>query len=327
MVARAQTLADRLASALTPVFGRSPVFVSDSPELVGWMTDQGCPAYRMTMESLAAIPAKSSGAVVMLPTSDPVISYHALERFFRGGRLLVVPLVAFDPSLDAAKYTLEVLARSNFPLAVSENTEWLRVIASCERPIRFFGNGTDLSCELRERVQLMQPRTELALLPGEWDAVGNYFEVAMIPDNDDFFHPGYVVNGELHASGVAIARHRIMPDHLVPLHEQAWSLMHDLMTQGGFPLRVTIENSRITQALAGGRDIALELLRLSNPKLENMLIEVAVSNNPSLQKGELDWGVNTVMNEGVKGIHVAVGDGVTGAHIDLICAGVEVTEW
>ena len=54
-----------------------------------------------------------------------------------------------------------------------------------------------------------------------------------------------------------------------------------------------------------------------------MLVEMAISNNPGLEASELDWSVNSVLNEGARGIHFAVGDGVTGAHIDFICPGMK----
>lgn len=324
MPTRTYALADRLASALTPVFGRSPTFISDSPEVVEWLRNENITAYYMSTDGLSQIPPKHAQAIVLLPTSDPVVSYYTLERYFRGARLLVVPLMAFDPSIEAAQYTLELVSQSDFHSAVVQNTQWLNVIASCNSPIAFLGNGTDLTCELRERVELMQPRTQVMLMPGEWDAIGNYFEVAMIPDNEDFFHPGYLVNGVLSVHGVAVARHRIMPDHLVHLHGEAWEMMRDFITNGSFPLQVHIENSRIIHAFVGNQDIASELLRLSNPKLENLLVEVAISSNPSLDVREFDWTINSVMNEGAKGMHVAVGDGVTGAHIDLLSTGIEI---
>lgn len=67
-----------------------------------------------------------------------------------------------------------------------------------------------------------------------------------------------------------------------------------------------------------------EVREFSNPQLELMLVEMAISNNPGLDAYNLDWRVNSVLNEGARGVHFAVGDGVTGAHIDFICPGMEV---
>jgi len=115
-----------------------------------------------------------------------------------------------------------------------------------------------------------------------------------------------------------------MPSALVPLQAEAWGLIESLLKEGAFPLELTIVNSRIERAEAGGRDLTPDLARLSNEKLEITLIEVAVSNNPGVNPTELDWGINSVLNEAAPGIPVAVGEGVTGAHLDFICPGVRL---
>jgi hypothetical protein len=42
--------------------------------------------------------------------------------------------------------------------------------------------------------------------------------------------------------------------------------------------------------------------------------------------GEVDYGVNSQINEGIEGIHVAIGDAVTGYHIDLLCPAVQTSQ-
>ena len=172
----------------------------------------------------------------------------------------------------------------------------------------------------------MLPATRAQLLPGEWEAIGMFFEIAMIPDNEDFFHPGYVVSGEVDAVGVAIAHHRVMPEQLTHLPKEAWELLGGLLKSDRFPLRVIVENSQLTEARTkDGFEITDALRRFSNPQLELMLVEMAISNNTGLDIGMVNWNINSVMNEGVRGIHFAVGDGVTGAHIDFLCPGMEAT--
>ncbi|GIW33385.1 hypothetical protein [Meiothermus sp.] len=318
-------LSQRLASALEPVFGRSPTLISDSPELVEWLADQGCESVLLEVGAVERLSKRHRQNVLMIPATDQAFSFHVLDRAFRGSRVLIVPVIAFDPALEAAQYTVEMVSRSDFAAAVAQNRAWLDLVQYAAEPLVFEGPAGRLECGIKERVQLMKPRTQTMLLPGEWEAIGMYFEVPMIPDNEDFFHPGYIVNGQLEVCGAAVARHRQMPAPLVPLHAEAWELMSGLLAEGRFPLKVEVKDSRLVGATAGGRDITPELLRLSNEKLELLLIEFAFSNNPSLKAGMLDWSVNSVMNEGIQGLHIAVGDGLTGAHIDLICADLELT--
>ena len=99
-----------------------------------------------------------------------------------------------------------------------------------------------------------------------------------------------------------MARHRHMPEVLVPTHKQAWKFMQGIFSEEGFPLRLTVENSRIIEVMAGGRNITEEVRDFSNKKLDLLLVEMAISNNPSLRADELDWSINSVLNEGAKGL-------------------------
>jgi hypothetical protein len=87
-------------------------------------------------------------------------------------------------------------------------------------------------------------------------------------------------------------------------------------------IEVIVENSRAVSISIDNVDITKKIREYSNPEYDLLLVEMAVSTNSSLQPNEIDWSVNSFMNEGVEGIHIAVGDGMTGAHIDFICPGV-----
>lgn len=316
------SLSARLNEALQPVFGKPPIFISDDPQLARWLTECGCNASVMNTEALASLTKLERKNIVLLPTKREAMSFFLLERFFRGSRVLIVPLAAFDPSLEASIYTVNLLASSDFSSATQKNREWIKLLQSDVDRLTFAASNGELQVVLKERIDLMLPKEEAALLPGEWEAVGMFFEIAMIPDNEDFFHPGYLVTGEVEVEGVAVAHHRIMPEGLVGLPSRAWELLRSTYEKGGFPLRVSIENSQIKQARTRtGIDLTKDLLRYSNPHLELMLVEMAISNNPGVRCNEVNWGINSVLNEGILGLHFAVGDGVTGAHIDFICPG------
>jgi hypothetical protein len=55
-----------------------------------------------------------------------------------------------------------------------------------------------------------------------------------------------------------------------------------------------------------------------------MLIEVAFSTNTGMKSETIDWNYNSVLNETSLGVHIALGDGATGAHIDFIAPGAAV---
>lgn len=317
----------KLEQSLAPVFGSSkPLFVTDNLDFVSWLRTHNLGA--SLLDEIVDIPKQRRKSVVFLPTVVDGLSFFRLERFFKGSRVLIVPLVAFDPSLEASIYTLKLLTSSDFEQATKENAEWISILEKGEvQRLVFKGAYGELEVTLKERLDLMLPRTQASLLPGEWEAIGMFFEIAMIPDNEDFFHPGYVVNGEVEVPGIAVAHHRIMPKQLTCLPIRAWKLLGGLIREERFPLRIKIENSQLKEVRSvDGADFTNEIRELSNPQLELMLVEMAISNNPGLEAHNLDWTVNSVLNEGARGIHFAVGDGVTGAHIDFICPGMEAVQ-
>jgi len=319
-----QGLKVKLEQALAHVFGSAkPLFVTDSIDIASWLKSHAIGAF--LLDEVADLPKHRRKNIVLLPTTGNGLSFFKLERLFKSSRVLIVPLVAFDPSFEAAKYTVKLIASSDFAAATKENNRWISVLENSDiKRLVFKGMYGELEVILKERLDLMLPRTQAGLLPGEWEAIGMFFEIAMIPDNEDFFHPGFLVNGEVTVPGVAIAHHRIMPEPLTILPKRAWELLGGLVRDGRFPLSVTIENSQVKQVRSSdGTNLTDEIAELSNPQLELMLVEMAISNNPGLEASELDWSVNSVLNEGARGIHFAVGDGVTGAHIDFICPGMK----
>ena len=320
------SLGSRLNHALRPILAGDPLFVTDSPELCQWLQQQECASLEMSDLDTLLQGQQAHPSVVLLPTQDYSMRFAVLHQVFQHSRMLIVPLVAFDPDFEAAKYTLEMMARSNFTEAVQQNQKWLNLLQSTGETLVFRGGGTEISCSLKEHIQLMYPRTRVELAAGEWEAIGPFFEVAMIPDNEDIFHPGYLINGVLEADGIAIAHHRHMPEQFVPFHAQAWNLFQRLRKEGKFPVRLEVQDSRVTRIVAKDEDITAQVRQFSGESLELILVEMALANNPSLTPEEILWEHNTVMNEGLRGIHVAVGDGVIGAHIDFICQGVEVCD-
>lgn len=312
----------KLTRTLTPLFGQPPNFISDSKSVIDQLRGAGCLAFTFTQGE--SMPPKYKKNVVMVATnSNSIPSYSKLHAFFRNSRVLMIPLLSFDPSMEATIYTFELIALSDFGEAVKANERWLTHLLDPGNLLNLRGNNCNLVCEIQEGVYVMRPKTEVALLPGEWDSIGSYFEVGMVPPPDSF-RPGFIINGVLSVPGVAVAHHRQMNDGLQNLPELAWSLFKDLQEKNNFPVTLEIQDSRIVKALAGKADILSELSNLTNAERELILTEMAFSTNTSLSSKQINWAMNSQMNEGVVGIHVGIGDGLTGAHIDFICPGVDL---
>jgi hypothetical protein len=116
-----------------------------------------------------------------------------------------------------------------------------------------------------------------------------------------------------------VAHHRGNREIAEPRARRAWHALSSIYERQGFPLRVEVEQSRVrTIRTAQGHDVTAELLGLVDPELEDIAIEVAFSTNVFRIHTEIDWLRNSPLNEAAGGVHVGIGSGVTGAHIDLV---------
>ena len=317
---RTAPLAQRLTNALDIVFnGESPLFLTDSRKLLQWMQDQRLSA--LHFEHVTGLSPEERANIVALPTTPTDVGNHDLWReYFADSRVLIIAGIAFDPSLEAMAYTLERIARSSFVNAAQLNNELLDLVATSER-IVVTSAGTELHCTFGE-ITMLRPKVEPELEPGEWESVGAYFEVGLVSQPDEFMtgiKPGFDVDGEFVADGVSVAVHRHVGDEVRTMAVGAWSLSRDLERDGDFPLRLTVENSVLRKVItSAGRDISPELLGFTNVGLGGMLTEFSFSSNAAMRPEEIDWSINSQMNEGAIGVHLAVGEGLTGAHIDFI---------
>lgn len=322
-----QVARSKILNAFADVFPQEPIFLTDSEELLAYLKDSRLQHARFTPHLHEELSMHLRENVVLLFTTFDYYAWSFLERNFSSSRLFMLPLVSFDPSLKAAMYTLDRIGDADFSSSTRENKNILEFLATTTQPFHVTGSGCELHCELSNKIRLMKPKTEAALLPGEWEAAGMWFETALMPDEEDVFHPGHIVSGVFQASGAAVARHRQMPESLVPHHQSAWDLMRQLHEAREFPLTVKIEKSQVQDVTtASGTSLRQQLLPMTNERHDLMLLEVAFSGNSKLSAQTLDWTMNAVVNEGAKGMHIGIGDGITGAHIDLIAPGAFITE-
>ena len=184
-----------ILNSLARIFPGEPLFLTDSDELYRLLRTADLRCHRLSPRLSEKLPAQEFENVVLLFTTFDYFAWPFLEYHFKSSRLFMVPLVSFDPSLEAAIYTLNRIGEANFVSSTFENKNILEFLASTTEPFQVVGSGCRLHCELSDKLRLMRPKTEAALLPGEWEAVGMWFETAMVPDEEDVFHPGHIVSG------------------------------------------------------------------------------------------------------------------------------------
>lgn len=314
---------ESLHQAMYPIFDGRPIFVSDSYEVLSWLTRCGCMG--VPYDKLGALSPEDRANVAIIPTTvDQLPRYDQWHNHFADSRVLILSFESFDPSIEAIKYSMATLARTSVEAAVEHNNAVVSMLMNLDHEMTIAGAGSELTCRLEDDVTVLRPKVENDLAPGEWESLGAYFEVGMVPTPEDFktgIRPGFIVNGELNVPGVAVAHHRHVPAAIRAQSDAAWQLLSDVRRNGGFPLRVTVENSIVREVASTDRDLLPALTELTNPHLDGVLTEMSFSTNAALSPDTIDWRYNSQLNEGALGIHVALGDGTTGAHVDFIAPG------
>lgn len=285
-----------------------PMFVTDNDDLRAWLASR-----ELDARLFVGFRGPQPTGVVFVPTRwEDLPSPAALRERFRGTPVLWVPLAAFDARPEAATYSLDLLLRSDFGTAVANNRVVMTKLLAAKKGMEFQADGTRLSFTLEDEV-FIQSRTRVVLAPAEHASIGAYFEVelgANWVEQEETFH----VNGELRIQGALASHHREMPPELSRKVARADDLLAELRAR--LPITVRIEDSRVVPGAFGDLDPLMR--ELTNPMYDGLLTELAFGTNTSINP-HVDWSFNSQFNEGMGGIHIALGDGLSGVHVDFIC--------
>jgi len=293
------------------VFGDSsadPIYVTDSRDLGGWLKEAGLRT--ALFEDFVGAPETG---VVLIPTDwDRFPRPSRLREQLMGHRVLWVPIASFDGASQTARYSMSLLFRSDFKEAVPNNKRVMLKLLPPHRERAFRAEGTELAFMLEEDVYV-NSRTRLHLEEGEQASIGAYFEAelgANWVDKEETFH----VNGHMRVSGVLASHHRELPAELGSKVAEASELLAELRSL--LPFTIEIRDSHVAAGSFGHLDEAMR--ELTNPMYDGLLTELAFGTNTALNP-HVDWSHNSQFNESVGGLHIALGDGLTGSHIDFVC--------
>lgn len=247
-----------------------------------------------------------------------------VERTFPGSRILLLPLAAFSASNQSVYYALRRLSEISFSSAVHNNLSWLDMLEHSEGPIAVETDDAVCEINLREDLSVMYAKTDLEILPDEWVAPANYLEVGIVPAPGST-KAAHSISGDLTIDGIAVARHKFFPDEVASKADAAWSLLSRVRGDQGFPLRVSVVDSVPNAIMTRHKiDILPDILPLVDTRFSEAVVELAFASEPWTSQ-ELDLSINSVMNEAAGGMHIALGTGLHGAHIDFISNRASVT--
>lgn len=294
-----------------------PVVVSESLYLREFSASLGFEV--MNLEEMLDHPPP---AIFFIPTAYQA-AHSRLKGFsdaFSVSRVLVVPVFAFDSSDYAATYTLSRVLESDFGSALTNGLLWASRFQSNQNQLMF--RGTLSSLEVKKSLSFsLNLRRQMEIDVGEVVAVGEYLEAEM--EGVLWNNSPFRVNGSIEVKAMLAARHPYLPRECQAKFERANKLIQEINTSGE-RIWLELQDNVIKKFSVGKSDLLSTLDELTNEFYALNLTEFAIGLNRSI-RDTVDWSINSVINEGAGLLHVAVGDGITGAHIDFICD--DITEW
>ncbi|MDL4817188.1 hypothetical protein [Actinomadura opuntiae] len=239
-----------------------------------------------------------------------------LRRLFRRMRVLLVPIASFDPSPAVAEYTLRLVCATDYVAACEWNRYWARSISEQPGLLRFEGNGTDLTCSLADRLHAdawLDPRIGF----GKWVSVASFCEFSITAPSSTDWRGAFDIAGTAVASGLLVARDaRVRPEGDERIR-RATRLREEIAARA--PIDLRLADGMLAEVRAGGVDYTEAVIDVTNPAYEGHTIELGLGTNMALLP-QVNWALNSQLNEGAGTLHLGFGEGMTGAHMDFVVA-------
>ena len=243
---------------------------------------------------------------------DTWIGFNEVNNLIKKGivnKVLTIPQVSFEPGEEFLKYSLNLLLHSDFEHAIEQHLEWQDFLSKNNKFA--FGDGEyKLVCELCDNFEVATlDSTEID--NKEVRSIAEYFEVCFENSRDEY--ENFIVNGTIKCSGILFAK---SPDFDLKYEEGEVAKKHIEITD----MVMVFKNNKLISCKSHGEDISNILKHNSGEKsFKNAYVtEFAIGTNMKILK-EMDMSINAQINEGVQGIHVGIGNGTTGFHMDFLC--------
>ncbi|CAI8983220.1 3-oxoacyl-ACP synthase [Pseudomonas sp. IT-P253] len=223
----------------------------------------------------------------------------------------------FEPTVASALYSLKLLLSSNFEHALCTQRSVLNMLNSNESFI-LSGNDADAQVTIFPHAQ---PYAILAedVSHDFVQSVAEFFEVHYAHMNPQEPCP-FCFSGTLKIAGILTVLRKpnpILPEGL----KDSLKWLSDRISEEGALL--SVEDNTIT-SLKIKNEEHIKLLDLAAGSRGLKLTEFAIGVNEAIAP-DIDYKINSQMNEGIRGVHIAIGDGSSGYHIDFLSPAVSVS--
>lgn len=287
------------------------VIVTDSSELQKILHLRGVATQNLL--ELTELPQRS-----LVLSFSKEASRHTFEiaRYGVGRKCIFCALHVFEASVHHAEYAIRAIVGSDFSCSLAQQEKLLAKLDDANVIVVSGGFNKGQAWIHPEAVPYAMIRDDAE---GDYiHSVAEFFEVHYAHMQAEGPCP-FSFTGQLQVAGM-----------LNVIRNESWALGSELkgeleclarsVAECGAILKV-VDNTIVSFLVA--EEERSDLLAIAAGKRGLKLTEFAIGVNQSIARS-IDYKLNSQLNEGVEGIHVAIGDGASGYHIDLLVPHVEL---
>ncbi|MBN3893779.1 MAG: hypothetical protein HWQ41_00250 [Nostoc sp. NOS(2021)] len=225
--------------------------------------------------------------------------------------------VRYDTNPQVIAYSFEQLLSCNITQALELRAKAYEQIAEVENELYLFDDrGSKLKCFLSENLEVINTADELE--PGWFYSISEILEsgIVNIQSNKSSFSVDgtYFFDGIIYACANLQVRERNQ-DFLTYLLEKVASSQEKY---------INIEDNSIMRLVLDGRDETSILLDMDYGLERNLsFTEIGFGCNTRIAKN-LNWQINSIMNQGVHGMHIGIGMAQKSPYIDFISQSIKL---
>jgi hypothetical protein len=296
----------------TPFGHEEPTIIADLEEFL-----QECSKLGFNTINISDIDRLPKNSIIFTFTNDAAKKTFDIAKNTKHKKSIFCATQVFEPTLDAALYSLNLLLISDFDRALSTQRRVLNMLNSHNS---FFLSGNDADAQIT-----IAPHAQPYALIAEdiennfIQSVAEFFEVHYAHMNPQEPSP-FSFRGTLKISGILTVLRRPNPTLPEGLRTSLKWLSERISEEGAL---LVIEDNTITSLKINGNE-HVKLLDLAAGPRGLKLTEFAIGVNDTITN-IIDYKINSQLNEGINGVHIAIGDGSSGYHIDFLSPAVNVS--
>lgn len=294
-----------VATKISPFNSHESWVISDDPIFL-----QHCAAQGFTTRLLSQIDSLPAQSIIFSFCNEAAKRTFDIAKNTPVQQSIFCATHVFEPSVNNALYSLNLIMNSDFHAALYKQRLVLTLLET-HTHFKLEGASSEASVVISEQ------STPYAMLEEDINkpyihSVAEFFEVHYAHMHASAPCP-FNFEGHLIITGIlTVLRKPLTP----PDKELKMALLTLIQEVAQHTALLTIKHNCITSFTVNSIEYRSLLKRAAGARAL-ALTEFAVGVNEAIEP-LIDYRFNSQMNEGINGVHVAIGDGSTGYHIDFL---------